>query len=211
MAALADRTDLENPTIVDKYLEIAKKEDYSKELLKDISLVIEYISSKIRFMEAREYIEVLFGEPRDKQKELINLMAPYIKELDEKGLKMGRANAKIEKINDITLQLVYIEETYPGFGFFPKPGRSIGLLHDNLQSEKNLDKVISIGIIETSMTFRATDKSNFSMHELINFLNEKIPDAFVEGGGHKNAGSIKFLPNKKEKVLTLVKEFIKKL
>ena len=211
LAALADRTDLENPTIVDKYLEIAKKEDYSKELLKDISLVIEYISSKIRFMEAREYIEVLFGEPRDKQKELINLMAPYIKELDEKGLKMGKANAKIEKINDITLQLVYIEETYPGFGFFPKPGRSIGLLHDNLQSEKNLDKVISIGIIETSMTFRATDKSNFSMHELINFLNEKIPDAFVEGGGHKNAGSIKFLPNKKEKVLTLVKEFIKKL
>ncbi|HOK35510.1 MAG TPA: DHH family phosphoesterase [Candidatus Pacearchaeota archaeon] len=210
LAALADRVDLENPTSVEKYVEIAEREGYSKELLKDISLVIEYVSSKIRFMEAREYIEVLFGEPRDKQKELINLMAPYIKELDEKGLKMGKANAKIEKINDITLQLVYIEETYPGFGFFPKPGRSIGLLHDDLQTEKKLDKVISIGIMETSMTFRATDKSNFSIHELINFLNEKIPDAFIEGGGHKNAGSIKFLPNKKEKVLALVKEFIKK-
>ncbi len=209
LAALADRVDLENPTTVENYLEIAKKEGYSKNLLGDISLVIEYVSSKLRFMEAREYIEVLFGEPRDKQKVLIDLLAPYIKELDERGLKIGKANAKLEKINDIILQLVYIEETYPGFGFFPKPGRSIGLLHDNLQSEKRLEKVISIGIMETAMTFRATNKSNFSIHELIKFLNEKFPEAFVEGGGHKNAGSIKFLPNKKEKILALVKEFIK--
>ena len=142
-------------------------------------------------------------------KVLIDLLAPYIKELDERGLKIGKANAKLEKINDIILQLVYIEETYPGFGFFPKPGRSIGLLHDNLQSEKRLEKVISIGVMETAMTFRATNKSNFSIHELIKFLNEKFPEAFVEGGGHKNAGSIKFLPNKKEKILALVKEFIK--
>jgi len=210
LAGLADRIYLENPIAIEKYLEIANKQGYSKELLEDISLVIEYISSKIRFMEVREYIEVLFGEPRDKQKELISLMAPHIKELDEKGLKIGKSNAKLEKINEVTLQLVYIEETYPGFGFFPKPGRSIGLLHDNLQLEKKLDKVISIGVMETAMTFRATDKSNFSIHELIKFLNEKIPEAFVEGGGHKNAGSITFLPNKKEKIVELVREFIKK-
>lgn len=209
LAGLADKIYLENPAIVERYLEIAKKDGYSKELLEDISLVIEYVSSRVRFMEVREYIEVLFGQPRDKQKELINLMAPYIKELDEKGLKIGKSNAKIEKINDITLQLVYIEETYPGFGFFPKPGRSIGLLHDNLQIEKKLDKVISIGVMETAMTFRATDKSNFSIHKLIEFLKNKIPEAFVEGGGHKNAGSITFLPNKKEKIVELVKEFIK--
>jgi RecJ-like exonuclease len=210
LAGLADRIYLENPTAVEKYLEIAKKQGYSKELLEDISLVIEYISSKIRFMEVREYIEVLFGEPRDKQKNLIELMAPFIKELDEKGLNIGKSNAKLENINGITLQLVYIEETYPGFGFFPKPGRSIGLLHDNLQYEKKLDKVVSIGVMETAMTFRATDNSNFSVHDLIKFLNEKIPEAFVEGGGHKNAGSITFLPNKKERIVELVKEFIKK-
>jgi len=209
LAGLADKIYLENPTTIEKYLEIAKRDGYSKELLEDISLVIEYVASKVRFMEVREYIEVLFGQPRDKQKELINLMAPYIKELDEKGLKIGKSNARLEKINDITLQLVYIEETYPGFGFFPKPGRSIGLLHDNLQNEQKIDKVISVGVMETGMTFRATDKANFSIHELIKFLNEKTPEAFVEGGGHKNAGSITFLPNRKEKIVELVKEFIR--
>lgn len=209
LAGLADRIYLENKSGVEKYLKIAREKGYSKELLEDISLVVEYVSSKIRFMEVREYIEVLFGEPRDKQKALVELMAPHIKELDKKGLEIGKANAKLENINGINVQIVFIEETYPGFGFFPKPGRSIGLLHDYIQQEKNIEKVISIGVMETAMTFRATDSANFSVHDLINFLNKKTPEAFVEGGGHKNAGSITFLPNKKEKILEFVREFIK--
>jgi RecJ-like exonuclease len=58
------------------------------------------------------------------------------------------------------------------------------------------------------MTIRATDSANFSVHELINHLNKKLPNAFVNGGGHKNAGSINFLPYMKEKVLNELKEFI---
>ena len=61
----------------------------------------------------------------------------------------------------------------------------------------------------TAITIRATDKANFSVHELIQFLNKKLPNAFVEGGGHKNAGSISFIPNKQKDVLKLLKEFIK--
>lgn len=209
LAGLADRIFLENPKGVDEYTKIAKEKGYSKELLEDISLVIEYVSAKIKFMEVREYIEVLFGEPRDKQKELVELMAPFIKDLDKKGLDIGKAHAKIENINGVTLQTVFVEEVYPGFGFFPKPGRSIGILHDDLQKEKKLDKVISVGVMETAMTFRATDKANFSVHELISFLNKKSPESFVEGGGHKNAGSISYLPNRKQEMLKLVREFIK--
>ena len=86
-----------------------------------------------------------------------------------------------------TLQTIKIEESFPGFGFFPKPGRSVGLLHDNLQKEKGVTKLVSIGIMNTAMTFRATDGANFSMHELIGVLQKELPNAFVEGGGHKNA------------------------
>lgn len=210
LAGLADRIYLENEKLVNDYLKLAKEKGYSKELLEDISLVIEYVSAKIRFMEVREYIEVLFGQPRDKQKELVELMAPHIKSLDKKGLDIGKAHAKIENIGGISLQVVFIEEAYPGFGFFPKPGRSIGMLHDDLQKEKELDKLVSIGVMETAMTFRATDGANFSVHELIKFLNEKSPESFVEGGGHKNAGAISYLPNRKLKILDLVKEFISK-
>lgn len=209
MAGLADRIDLGNPEAVEKYLEIAKREGYTKELLLEISLVIDYVSSKVRFMEAREYVEVLFGEPREEQKKLVALLAPHIKELDKKALKMAKSNAKVEKIKNTNLQLLYFEEFFPGFGFFPKPGRITGLVHDSLQEEKNITNLVSAGVMATSMTIRATDEANFSVHELIKFIDKKLPDAFVEGGGHKNAGSITFLPNKQKEVVELLREFIK--
>ncbi len=209
MAGFADRIDIGNAEVMEQYSEIAKREGYTKDLLLDISLVIDYVSSKVRFMEVREYIEVLFGEPRHKQKELVNLLSPYIRDLDKKGLKMGRSNAKIEKIGKTNLQLLYFEEFFPGFGFFPKPGRIVGLVHDDLQIEKGITSLVSVGILAASMTIRATDESNFSVHELIEFIDKKLPDAFVNGGGHKNAGSISFLPNKQKEIFELLKEFIK--
>ena len=210
LAGLADRIDLENPKLISEYLEIAKKSGYSKELLQDISLLIEYVSVKIRFMEVREYIEVIFGEPKEQQKKLVELLVPHIRELDKKGLEIGKSNEIMEKIKNTTLQLVMVDEAYPGFGFFPKPGRSISLLHEYTHREKKITNLISVGVMETAMTFRATDEANFSLHELIHFLNEKIPTAFIEGGGHKNAGAITYLPKRKEKILELVREFISK-
>lgn len=210
MAGIADRIDLKNSKTVDDYLKIAKDEGYSKELLSDISLVIDYISRKIKFMEVREYIEVLFGEPRDKQKELVSLMAPYIKNLDKKGLAIGKVNVNIEKLGNVNLQTIDIDNVFPGFGFFPNPGRVVGLLHDDLQKEKGITSLVTAGIMRTAITLRATNEANFSVHELIKILNKKLPNAFVEGGGHKNAGSISFLPNKQKDVLKLFYEFVKK-
>jgi len=209
LAGFADRIDIANPELMNKYLKIAQAEGYTKELLSDISLVIDYVSSKVRFMEVREYIEVLFGEPRNKQKHLVALMSPYIRELDKKGFKIGKSNAKVEKIGNVNLQVLYFEEFFPGFGFFPKPGRIVGLVHDSLQEEKGIKNLVTVGVMATALTMRATDEANFSVHDLIHFLDKKLPEAFVEGGGHKNAGSINFLPNKQKQVFELLKEFIK--
>ena len=41
-------------------------------------------------------------------------------------------------------------------------------------------------------------------------LQKKLPNAFIEGGGHKNAGAINFIPRMKDKVLEIVKSFIGK-
>lgn len=208
MAGFADRIDLKNPNVMQDYLKIAEEEGYSKELLGDISLVIAYISAKVRFMEVREYIEVLFGEPRDKQKELISLLTPYIRDLDAKGLVIAKDNSNTKEINDKTLQSINIDEVFPGFGFFPKTGRVVELLHGDLLSQGKIKSLITIGIMNTAITIRATDEANFSVHKLINFLKSKLPNAFVNGGGHKNAGSISFLPNRKDDVLELLEEFI---
>ncbi len=208
MSGYADRIDLANKDLMEKYLNLANKEGYTKELLSDISLVIEYVSSKVRFMEVREYIEVVFGHPRDKQKELVSLMAPYIRELDRKGRAIGKVGATQEKIGNITLQSIEIEKSFPGFGFFPKPGRAVGLIHDSYQKESGVTALITVGIMNTAMTIRATNDANFSVHDLKHFLMKKLPNAFIEGGGHKNAGSLNFLPCKKEEVVRLFKGFL---
>ncbi len=209
MAGFADRIELGNPKVMEKYMKIAEKQGYTKELLSDISLVIDYVSAKVRFMEVREYIEVLFGEPRNKQKQLVGLLAPHIHGLDKKGLEMGKTNAKVEKIGNSNLQILKFEEFFPGFGFFPKPGRIVGLVHDNLQTEKGVTSLVTIGVMATAITIRATDESNFSVHELIKTIDKEIPEAFVNGGGHKNAGSISFLPNKQKEIVALIRDFIK--
>jgi archaea-specific RecJ-like exonuclease len=210
IAGLADRVELTNPKTLEEYVAIAKKQGFDKELLVNISKVIDFVSAKIRFMEVREYIGVLFGEPADKQKALVSLMAPYIISLEKKGLEIARQNVTIEHINNTSLQLLEIENVFPGFGFFPKPGKCVGLIHDDAQKTKKLTNLITLGLMSTAITIRATDESNFSMHELISFLNEKSPNSFVEGGGHKNAGSITFLPQKQQEILKLIKDFIKK-
>ena len=117
----------------------------------------------------------------------------------------------MEKIGKVTLQSLDIDSTFPGFGFFPKPGMCVGMVHDDLQNSKKVTSLVSIGVMNTALTIRATDKANFSVHKLIEYLNDKSPNSFVEGGGHKNAGSLTFLPKKQEEVLDLLKEFIKNL
>ena len=44
--------------------------------------------------------------------------------------------------------------------------------------------------------------------DMLGVLQKKLPNAFVEGGGHKNAGSINFIPKMKDEVWKVVKEFI---
>ena len=160
-------------------------------------------------MEVREYIEVLFGEPKDKQKALVNLLGPFIRDLEKKGLEIAIANSKIEKVGKVNLQSIEIEKSFPGGGFYPKPGLAVGLLHDHGKEVKKLKSLVTIGTMNTAITIRATDEANFSVHALITTLNKKLPNAFVTGGGHKNAGSINFIPVMKDNVLKELKLFIK--
>ncbi len=207
LSGMADR--IKNPPVMDEYIKIAKQKGYTVELLHDLSALIDFVSAKIRFMEAREYMEVVFGEPIAKQKQLVALLAPHIRALEKKGLAIAESAAKTEKIGSTTFQTLYIEEVFPR-GVYPKPGKCTGLLHDKLQEREKLKNVITAGIMTDAITMRATEESKFSIHGLIEHLNKKLPEAFVEGGGHHLAGSIKFVPSKRDKILEEMRKFLTK-
>lgn len=204
LSGLADRID--NPSVVDSYIAIAEKKGYTKQFLFDLAALIDFVSTKLRFMEAREYIETVFGEPLEKQKALVALMAPYIRALEAKGVAIAQSAVTREKIGQTTLQLLDVEATFSR-NSYPKPGKCIGLVHDAAQEKtKNL---ISAGVLADAITIRATDEAHFSVHELIAYLTKNIPEAFVEGGGHHRAGALKFVPAKRAEVLAAFRKFLK--
>lgn len=207
LAGLADR--INNPPVMDKYLEIASKQGYTKELLHDLAALIDFVSAKLRFMEAREYIEVVFGDPIDRQKKLVQLMSPYIRKLEAKGLAVAKAAAIKEHYKKTDLVLLYVEKCFPR-GAYPKPGKCVGMLHDEIQKTDKTDKLVSVGVLADLITMRATEASGFSVHEFMDYLNKKVPLAFIEGGGHHRAGAIKFVPDKQEDILKALREFLKK-
>lgn len=208
MAGLADR--IKNPSVIETYLKIAEKMGYNAQMLSDIGALIDFVSAKVRFMEAREYIEVVFGEPIEKQKALVALMAPYLKGQEETSLKIAQKAAVKEVHGKVTLQLLNIEQTFSR-GVYPKPGRATGNLHDYAATHGKIERLVTAGVMTDAITMRATEHSGFSVHDLINHLKQHVPDAFVEGGGHHHAGAIKFVPAKQADVLKAIREFIAKI
>ncbi|MEK6888878.1 MAG: hypothetical protein AABW80_02095 [Nanoarchaeota archaeon] len=207
MAGFADMID--NEEVMSQYLEIAKKKGYPKQLLSDISAVIDFVSTKLRFMEAREYVEVLFGEPKEQQKNLVELLAPHIKKLEKESLEIAKSAVKKEKHGKTALHFLFIEDTFSR-GVYPKPGRANSMIHDFFEKsgEKNL---ISLGVLTDAVTMRATEESNFSVHDFIAYCKKNIPETFVNGGGHKHAGAIRFVPSQRDKVLYAFREFVKNI
>ncbi len=208
LAGQADR--IKNPKAMEEYFNIAKSKGYTKELLIEISAVIDFVSTKLRFMEAREYIEVVFGEDITKQKDLVSLIYPNIKKLTDNGRTIGLSAVKKETIKDKTLQILMVEETFSRFSY-PKPGQCVGLVHDVEVEKSSSKKVVTIGVLSDLVTIRATEDSGFSVHNFLQHLKKNLPEAFADGGGHHSAGAIRFIPSKQKEILEQIRTFIKNL
>lgn len=203
LAGLADHID--NVEALDAYRVVAHHQGYQEDQLGKLSRIIDYASAKLRFMEGREYYDVLFGSDKAKQSKLIELFDPALDQMEKKGLAIAQSQVRQEHIGDILVQFLDIEASFSR-GSYPKPGRCNGLLHDH--ASKSHKRVVSVGMLSDVFTMRATDEANFSVHDFLRALQEKVPEAFADGGGHKNAGSIKFVPALRDQVIQVFKEFV---
>ncbi len=208
LSGLSDR--INNPQVMEAYMAVAHKKGYTKQLLEDISAVVEFVSSKLRFMEAREYVSTVFGEQVERQKKLVSVLSPYIKKLQEKGLAIAKHLVKKEKLGLVVLQTLDVESSFSR-NAYPKPGQTIGMIHDDYLNEHKNARLVSIASLSDVIVIRASEESNFSVNEFIAHLNKICPEAFIEGGGHKQAGAIKFVPAKQKEVLDALKKFLEKL
>ena len=197
IAATADR--VEGPEI-EKYKEITRNYGYTDEDMRSLTEIIDFQTYYLKFMEARGFVNSLFGEGNfKKQKEIMSLMRQEIDQRNEMTLKASRHYMNIEEVgNKIIMSLDADKVT--NRGEFPAIGKTVGMTHDSLKKEYPEKQIISLGLGPDFITMRMTDGTGFSVAKVIELLKENIPHGNIDGGGHENAGSIKFFEAAKNEV-----------
>ena len=204
MAAVLDHT--EGPER-DQYLEQAKKEGFTEKYLADIGEIIDMQSFYLRFSEAREFVDDLFGADMNAQRKIVEMLTPELEQRYSAVEKVAKGYSEKEDFGAFYLNSFNGEKgTFRGG--YPAIGKSTNHIHKVFENE--LDKpILTITHGSTFMTIRVSDEiKNFSVPEFVQIVFEKLPNINANGGGHEHAGSVRFVEYGKEDVMKLFKEYL---
>ena len=198
VAAVADRCIIKE---TDTYIEHS---GVTKEELTRIGIAIDFMAYHMKFdistsivkelLLKPEFVEMINEEVRVGVETQLQSTMPYLRTLDINGIIL----------NYIDLEKYTLRFTYPS------AGKVIALIHDKVSVGKENMAVISLGCMSDMIIVRAT-KPIFPVQKMIDIINEKLPEANADGGGHECAGSIKFVPAHMDAVLQIIKDELHKI
>ncbi|AEH25462.1 DHH family phosphoesterase [Pyrococcus yayanosii] len=199
-----------------QYLKYAKEKGLDEEDLKRISEVIDHEAYFWKFMDGRGIIEeiLLITGNLERHRKLVNGIYPEVKEKQERVLRAVLPHVKSVVLpNGIRFNTIDVELYAPKFDY-PSPGKLSGLIHDHFKDQYGEDSpILTLAYGPDFAVVRASDGMalyGFDLNAIVKVLQERLPDAGVEGGGHSYAGSIKFFEGKRKEVLeALAKEVLK--
>jgi len=202
LAALSGVGDRSSGSEFDQYLEIASKHKYSLDSLKELAEALDFEAHHLRVIEGRELVSDLLGNDKNKQRKIIGLVKADIKFRRQKILEGSLASVKKKDVNGIQLvEFNVLKVTVRGQ--YPPVGKTVGMVFDSFKE----NPTVVLGYGDESITVRS-NCGKFTVQEMLKHLEEKIPQAYIRGGGHENAGTIKFLAAFNGEVVKLVSEFL---
>ncbi len=214
IAAVGDHAECSE---VDQYLEIAKNEGYSRDDLDKIATCVDFEAYFLRFNNGRGIMNTLLGlEDRERQDELIDVLITESDKRVETQLKAALPNVETVYFdNGIQLNRLDVEKYAHKFTY-PAPGKTTGYVHDKLVQEKGEDQpIMTLANGPDFAVLRATEviknDFNFNLNNVITKIQEELPQAGADGGGHEVAGSLKFVEGLQDEVLELFIEEVKNL
>ncbi len=202
VAAIGDKVESKEAA---EYIKLAEKEGNDKKKLQMISDLIDFESDSLGFLESKRMIDDIFGADSDNQKKLFEIILPIIEKKKKIAEKIGVKYTTLQQKKDITIALIPLYEITIR-GDYPPSGRISGIVHDSLK--KDHKKLVTLGILNESIIFRATEESGFDSNKIIDALKEKYPDAMISGGGHKRAAGIRFISKMRDEI---VEEIIRQI
>lgn len=207
MAGILDHT--EGPE-KEKYIELAEKEGFTVDYMTKLGEITYLQSHYLRFMEAREFVNDLFGANMKLQRELVKMLSPEIEKRYEKVKKIAKHYSEVIDIG--AFYIVHFDgEKGTSRGEFPAVGKSTNQVHTMFEEE--LDKpIITMTSGSTFLTIRVSDGiKGFSVPDFCEIINREIPHTGAEGGGHEHAGSVKFVEYGRAEVIEAFKKYLKSI
>lgn len=214
IAAVGDHAECDE---VDQYLAIAEEEGYSREDLDKVATCVDFEAYFLRFMNGRGVMNTILGlEDKERQEELLDVLMSESDKRVETQLKAAMPNVETVYFeNGIQLNRLDVEKYAHKFTY-PAPGKTTGYVHDKLVQEKSEDEpIMTLANGPDFAVLRATEviknEFEFNLNNVITKIQEEIPQAGADGGGHEVAGSLKFVEGLQEEVLNLFIEEVKNL
>lgn len=208
LAGIGDRCDGEE---FNSYLEIAGSMGYDRGYLKEISECIDFEAHYLKFLDSRGLVDDLLGENKEIQKKLVNLLyQDVLKRKDEQFNAIKHYLEVVETDKLVIGKLNVADVTFKGD--YPPPGKVTGLTQDYLRIKYPEKKVITVGFGSDFITIRTQKEfTGFNINLMIKEIETKKPYTLCDGGGHENAGTLKFIEAARNEVLEFVLSYIKRV
>jgi archaea-specific RecJ-like exonuclease len=181
VAALADRCAIPE---VDLLIENCDK---TEEVLVTMGRAIDYLSYHFKFDSGDAVYDEIFNNDQ-----FVSLIGGKVEELYQSKLDSILPHLSGKEINSVWLTELDLD-IFTQRGKYPTPGKVLGMVHDHLVDEKDPQPVLSLGYFLDGVIIRATHPV-LPVPSLLTKLQNELPLANVDGGGHEQAGSLKFLP-----------------
>lgn len=207
MAAILDHTDgIEK----EQYVEKALKLGFTEEYLATLGEIVDMQSHYIRFMEAREFIDDLFGNNMQMQKELVEMLGGDLKKRYKATESIARHYVEKEDFGPFYV-INFDGERGTNRGEYPAIGKTTNHIHKIF--EKELDKpIVTMTSGTTFLTIRISDGvKNISIPTFCSFAQKELAYTGAEGGGHERAGSVKFVEYGRADVIAAFKNYLREV
>ena len=193
------------------YFAMVEKEGYSRELLLKIAKSIDFTAHNLRGIEGRELMDTMLGGDKHKQLATVELLATELANREVRIVAQSMPIIDIKTTGKITYAFFPVSELTLR-DMYPRLGNIVGMMSDHLITNGKAQKpLVMLGTTPNSITFRAQDNTNFDFPTLLKIVQEKLPLAFAEGGGHPHAGTFRFAESKIKEVTQVVIDYLNSL
>ncbi len=175
-----------------EYCVKAQHAGFSKEMIKKVASALDYTAHILGPSPGRDVVQDLLGRDPKKQEKLLQIIEKKLEKVFQEQLAACLHYAIVEEKKNFLFVTIPIEEMLHR-GSFPPRGKTIGLVSDHFKEKGK--KAVVVGVGKSGFNFRCNPEiSWFDVNQFIERCRKKLPHALVNGGGHRVAGSVTFIP-----------------